>query len=92
MGARGHTGGCSGGIAPTCEWAAPLCTRPGQALLQAAALLGLSSPVAFCLTVLRFRPPAWRFPALFATLVFALSVCGAYRTPAGQLWKLPLYL
>lgn len=60
--------------------------------MQAAALLGFSSPFAFSLTVLRFRSPAWHFPSLFATLMFALSVCGAYRTPAGQLWKLPLYL
>lgn len=74
-------------IDASCDRAAPLSSAP-----QAAALLGLSSPVAFALTVLRFRSPAWRFPALFATLVFALSVCGAYRTPAGQLWKLPLYL
>lgn len=79
-------------MAGGCEQSRPSQAMPPPRLEQAAALLGLSSPVAFCLTVLRFRSPAWRLPALFATLVFALSVCGAYRTPAGQLWRLPLYL
>jgi len=41
--------------------------------LQGTVLLSLSSVVAFCLTVLRFRSPELRFPMLFATLVFALS-------------------
>lgn len=40
---------------------------------QAAALLALSSPVAFILTVARFSGPRLQFPMLFATLVFALS-------------------
>ena len=75
-----------------CQRSRPSPAVPPPPPEQAAALLGLSSPVAFCLTVLRFRAPAWRLPALFATLVFALSMCGAYRTPAGQLWRLPLYL
>lgn len=60
--------------------------------VQAAVLLALSSPVAFCLTIQRFSSPEWRFPMLFASMVFTLTVCGSYHAPGGQLWKFPLYL
>lgn len=48
---------------------------PAAALtLQAAALLALSSPVAFCLTVARFRSPKLRFPIVCDAGVGAVSL------------------
>lgn len=55
-------------------------------------MLALSSPVAFALTVIRFRTPQLKLPGLFATLIFSLSVCGGYQAAGEQIWKLPLYL
>jgi hypothetical protein len=55
-------------------------------------LLALSTPIAFILTVVRFSSPALKFPLLFCSMIFTLSLCGGYRTPGSQLWKLPLYL
>lgn len=66
--------------------------HPTMHVVQAAALLALSSPVAFVLTVFRFQSPQLRLPGLFATLIFSLAVCGGYRTTGAQIWKLPLYL
>ncbi|KAL4430699.1 hypothetical protein ABPG75_005955 [Micractinium tetrahymenae] len=68
------------------SWAKDSATKAGV-------LLALSSPIVCALTVLRFRLPDLRFPMLFATLVFAMSVCGSYRgAGASFIWRFPLYI
>jgi hypothetical protein len=64
------------------------CTHPPQAIV----LLVLSCIILFCLTIKRFSALQWKFPMLFTSVIFTLSVCGSYRQPGGQLWKFPLFL
>ncbi|KAL4432408.1 hypothetical protein ABPG77_001707 [Micractinium sp. CCAP 211/92] len=81
IGVQAITLAANGGI-----WAENTATKAGV-------LLALASPVVCVLTVLRFRSADLRFPMLFATLVFALSVCGSYRGPRKSfIWLFPLHL